>query len=204
MRECLSADRTIPVEGSLSEAWLRARDTLDLCGHTLTLQLPAEYIGATSINGQIPGGAVVIQGGRVSGTGQLFRVNDGARFTLSGVTLCAPGGMGVVVASGTVLINDVTFDGIDICVDVCGPDSIAGVGNATFLPKSFGAALTAEDGGWIGISGFAMVHGARFSRCFAQADLGGKIDGTGFTWAGAATGRRYQAYTGGLVFTAAL
>ena len=201
MRECLTSNRIVPIRNeSLSDAWARCANTLDLCGYRLTFQLPAEYGEASNINGAIPGGPVVIQGpSNVTAAGQLFRVNDGARFSLNDVTL--KGGMGVVVASGMVMVNGVTFDALDIGVDVCGPDAIAGVGDVTFLARDFGAGLTAEDGGWINCGGHAKVEGARFSRCFAQADLGGMIDGTGFTYEGAAIGRRYQAYTTGIVFT---
>lgn len=228
-RDCLTSDRNYYVshvgngagDGSLAhpwetraQAWAWCRDNLDLCGHKIvvTLLTGSSETGTLfgPLTGQVMAEDFLWQGGggplncvlqAPAGAG-LFGCNEEARFAIDGVTL--QGGLGIVIAAGTVTAGNVWFKGNSIGVDACGPRArFVGIGRLTFLMSAFQAGFVAEDHAQIELGCELAISGApNFSGAFVQSDLGGLIDATNATvMPGAATGRRYQAYTTGIVFT---
>ena len=226
MREYLTSNRTYYISntgddtatGSIDYPWKTiahaydwCQEHLDLCNKKLTFIITTDLVGSTTLSGPIVGqkssGDVTFIGLNPNivvsniDSGDLFYATDTARFFVQNLTLRAPNGIGLVASNGTILANNLTFDEMSIGIDACSPSAIIGATNLTWLGKTFGAGITAEDNGWVNIGGKMTMQGSTFTRAFAQADLGGMVDGTGMTWEGSAKGRPYQAYSLGIVFT---
>jgi hypothetical protein len=229
MRTCLTADLDLYIsdggkdtnDGSRSQplatmlhAWQVTRDSIDLCGHAVRFNLLTGLIESPTLEGpftgQVKAEDVSFVGAGPSVTslralpgGINFFAREEARFAVRNVTL-AGGDMGIVVEAGTVKAGGIWFDTMGVCVDACGPRArFTGIGDLTFLFRQFRSAFTVEDHGQIELPCSLIISGApNFANAFVQADLGGMIDATNAKIApGSATGKRFNAYSTGIVFT---
>jgi hypothetical protein len=229
MRTCLTADLDLYIadggkdtnDGSRSQplatmlhAWQITRDSIDLCGHAVRFNLLTGLIESPTLEGpftgQVKAEDVSFVGAGPSVTslralpgGINFFAREEARFAVRNATL-AGGDMGIVVEAGTVKAGGVWFDAMGICVDTCSPRArFTGIGDLTFLFRQFRSAFTSEDRAQIELPCSLIISGApNFSNAFVQADLGGMIDATNAKVApGSATGKKFNAYSFGIVFT---
>lgn len=139
--------------------------------------------------------------------GISFGVSYGAQVRFLYLTF-QPGSAGISVAvddgvaefgyvnintTGAKVMHSVGGRSLIRCV---GPVTVVGVGTT-------GIVFNAEDNGQIYLNApFSGAGAPTWTGAFVQGDLGGMIDGTGFSWTGGyPTGPRYVACVGGIVFT---
>lgn len=203
-----------------SHAYSVVQRGIDLCGYKITVQLQGGLAGPFGFSGPLVGQVVPsdfeIYGDDttwpspanyvVSATGAgaiLFYVDNGARFSVRGMTLRSPGGFGIAVAEGSVQVRNVWFGTMGGAgLDACGPNSIiTGKDNLVWLFENTRAGAIAEDHGQINLPCAMIISGApNFSLAFVQADLGGMVDASGGSVApGSASGPRYHAFTNGII-----
>jgi hypothetical protein len=220
-RVILSANTTFTLEslgGTVAAAWANLRDNYDLRGFRVRIQMPASYIGSSTIEGPLTGqvraadvefyGDAAAPGNYlvsdVTPGAMLFYVAEGARFAIRGVTLRSSG-FGVIVSDGAVTIWNTWFGSCgQACLDVAGGRAqIVGRDHLLWLPESFTTAAVSEDHGLIALPCNLMISGSpSFSNAFVQANLGGMIDASGAVVSpGACTGKRFNAEQNGIIFT---
>lgn len=202
-------------------AYQVAQQTLDLGGQWIvTVNLASNcsgvqwtfvgpLVGATG-----PGSFVITGTGQFSpvvtgaASGFAFQTQADAAITVTTLN-CVPGtGGGCLLANnGVIADNNLSFtlNGGASLFDAAGPRSLILTG--PFEISSGSAAINivavSEDHAQLVFNGaLTMSGGPTWTTAFAQSDLGGMIDGTGFTFSGGIpTGPRFSAISNGIVFS---
>jgi hypothetical protein len=198
-------------------AYQEAQRTLDLGGQfKVTVHLLADYTGAAwlfkgPLVGAIDAGSFVIDGGgqsrSVSGNaGQpIFQSANDAAITVRNMT-CNPGaGGGIFNANlGIIFANTVWMNtcGGHVLVDAAGSRSTIIATGLAVEQSGANADLVAcvEDNATMFLTG-AWGGSAAWNSAFAQADLGGMIDASGFSYSGGGSGPRVFVSRSGIILT---
>jgi hypothetical protein len=199
----------------------------DLNGQVVTCSLPAATITRTTaysptgpLVGQTSANQFDIHGQGTSSTILSTSTNgayfvecfNGARVQVSNMQLLntGVGGGALLVAEGQIWFKDIWFDiRSNSALDVAGPTSsiVYQGGNWTIIGgHTINIFAVSEDHGIIylgGSPGLTISGSPAWTTAFVQGDLGGMIEGTGFTiaLAGSPTGPRYNVGSMGIVFT---
>lgn len=208
-------------------AYQVAQQTLDLGGqYTVTVNLASnctdvQWTFVGPLVGAIGARSFVVEGAGewttiVTGAsgGYAFQVQSGAAINVTDFA-CEPSTTG-----GCLLANNGTITGSNIgfvtssseatgvtasFMDAAGPTSLIIMGQFGIASTTYpvNIAVVSEDHAQIALNGqLSMYGGPTWNTAFAQADLGGMIDGTGFTYSGGIpTGPRYSAISNGIVFS---
>lgn len=205
-----------------ARAYNYAQEKIDLAGYTITTQLQGDCAGVqTYLSGPLVGArgpkSFIFQGTvdqkpmavSITHSGQVFlwHAEYGAQFTLQWMRLSAPNG-NAVTAGGDAVIrlgyiywdaaahSHINAAGPRAFVETFGWSYILGGGNTNIH-------AVAEDHALITFRQHIYVSACpAVATAFVQADLGGIIDATGFTWSeGCLQGRRFNAISNGIVFT---
>lgn len=203
-------------------AYALAQRTIDLGGYAITVHAQAncEPASATKwlFSGPLIGSAgpasFVIEG--VVGSPAMITlqnvnfqsINDCA-VTVAYLN-CNPGTANNCFTSssrGEMAIHDIWFttDGAGTLLDAAGTGSIIYVGGGMLLSSGGGNAnsiIVSETHSEIDLDGaWAMNGSPTWNNAFVQADLGGLVDATGFSYSGSAVGPRANAISNGVVNT---
>lgn len=183
---------------------------------TVTTQLNGPLVGQTSsvqfaVKGQGVGSTTISS---TAGGVYLFYAAAGSRFLVDSCTLQNTGTTGgcLLVGQGQIAFSNITFNAqCNSALDVAGSESSIFYAGGSWTISSATACnifAVAEDGGMIylgGTPGLTISGSPSWTTAFVQADLGGIIEGTGFTGvsSGSPTGPRYNMSQLGIVFTGA-
>jgi hypothetical protein len=196
---------------------------VDLAGYTVTLH---GQVGCGGVAWTFSGPLVGAKGATsfvIVGTGQsmqigapangyAFQVQNDAGITVqnfsctggtgSGGCLLANGG--TIIAGGVAASMWFINDASNSLADAAGPRSIIQIIGTIGLTSQAGSANTvivSEDHALITLPSAWGIGTVNWTLGFAVADLGGMIDGTGFSFSGGGTGTRYVASSNAIIFT---
>jgi hypothetical protein len=156
----------------------------------------------------VPGspGSTFCQG--ATGVQEAIVIGSGARICCHDFSVNPGIGAGLfTVGGGELLVHDLWFatNGGAWIFDAAGASSSITSQGGHQLWSSGGPVnivAVSEDNAQINLSGaWTMEYSPSWNTAFVQADLGGIVDGTGFSATGAGNGPRYVASVGGKVFT---
>jgi hypothetical protein len=134
----------------------------------------------------------------------FYSVSD-ATFQVQDMALASTGSGGgcLLAGGGYIAFKNINFQAsANSHLDSAGPTSAIQAVGAYSVSGSVNIHAVAEDNGIIYLGQACTLSGTpAWGTAFVQGDLGGFIEATGFTFTGAATGKRFQAISCGIVFT---
>ena len=201
---------------TIGKVYAHAQKNLDLAGFAVNCYLQDAYTTGDILVGPLAGAkgphSFVIRG-TADDRSRMFSgyvyAQNGAQCRLRYLQAQPSFGSCVVVTDGVVEFGDININtfGNGPMFNAAGPRAkVRQVGPCTLVGvASCRHVFIAEMGAHIELpESFDIAGAPAWTSAFVQADLGGRIDGTGFSCgAGAATGSRYTAASLGIVFTGA-
>lgn len=203
-------------------AYALAQRTIDLAGYTITVHAQAncepasatKWLFSGPLVGSVGPASFVIEGvvgspATITLQNVNFQSTNDAAVTVSYLN-CNPGTANNCFTSssrGEMAIHDVWFttDGAGTLLDAAGTGSIIYVGGGMLLSSGGGNAnsiIVSETHSEIDLeSAWTMNGSPTWNNAFVQADLGGLVDATGFSYSGAASGPRANAISNGIINT---